>query len=67
MLIWYNIAHYNSSQLSCCLLAAVIIIDGFLKSFYDKFIIVSTYCRRHVASWMGFKRVSPSLLWIQIF
>ena len=52
---------FKSSQPSCYLFAAVIAIDVFLKSFYHKFIIVSTHHRLHIASEMEFKQDSPNL------
>ena len=48
-------AHFNYSQTVLYLFASVISTGVFLKSF----IIVSTHCRRHVASETGFKQDSP--------
>jgi len=50
-------AHFNYLLARCRLIAAVIVIDVFVKSF----IIFSTHHRRHVASEMGFKQDSPNL------
>jgi len=49
-------AHFNYSLLRCCLFAAVVALDFFLKSV----IIVSTHRRRHVASGTGFKPDLPN-------
>jgi len=51
-------AHFNYSQPRCCLLAAVIAIDVFLKSF----IIVSTHCWHHAQV----KQTSSNICQIQI-
>ena len=49
-------AHFNYSLARCCLIAAVVATDVFLKSF----IIVSTHRRRRITSETGFKRYSPN-------
>ena len=57
-LIEYNcdFAHLNDFLSRCCLFAAVVAINIFLKSF----IFVSSHRRRHVASDMGFNQDSPN-------
>jgi len=49
-------AHFYYSLARCCLIAAVVAIDVFLKSF----IIVSTHQKQDVASETGFKQDSPN-------